>query len=291
LIGLILASSFGSTAFVQAASIDGVIGQDEYASGIHYNFELGTVSGGSWISLASDAEVSMMWNNPDELAVAYKVPFSVNDNFFGDKKLADDENSSLLDNANPWPGAGRDYNALESSDMAQFAFLDGVGGLLFTFQMDYFRDPALADGTYEGNQGYKVDTQKNTWLTFADGTSYDPGTVEFSNTISGMATSLMWNFSATGGGFDFDYMNSPAPGTPGYEGNMIYEFSVNTTNLGYDLGMLIAESHHSPSKLGDESFTPPPSESFTPSPVPRACYNASLRSRFSRACSRSKKKK
>ena len=111
-------------------------------------------------------------------------------------------------------------------------------------------------------------SDKNTLLTFADGTSYNPGTVEFSNTITGMATSLMWNFSSSGGGFDFDYMNSPAPGTPGYEGNMIYEFSVNTASFGGDLGVLIADSHHSPSKLESESFTPPPSENFTPSPVP-----------------------
>lgn len=254
----------GSSNLVNAALIDGVISSGEYGDGITYNFELGIISGGTWISMASDAELHMVWNNPNQLAVAYKVPFSINDNFFGDKKLPDAGNSSLLDPTAPWPGAGRNYTALESSDMAQFIFQDEGGGLLFTFQMDYFRDPALP---YD--KDLKNDTTKNTVLSFADGTSYNPDDAEFGNTVTGMATSLMWNFST--GGFAFDSSNSPAPGTPGYVKEMIYEFSIDTSTFDNNIGILLAESHHSPSKLGDESLVPPPTlfdPPSTPSPVP-----------------------
>jgi PEP-CTERM motif len=257
---LVVSICIGSASFIHAALIDGIISSGEYDDGISYNFDLGVMEGGNWMSVASDAELHMTWNNPNELAVAYKVPFSVNDNFFGDKKQpAGVANSSLLDPNAPWPGIGRDYKALELSDMVQFTLQDDIGGLLFTFQMDYFRDPTLPDS----NKGERIDTQKNTFISFADGTGYNPGDVEFGDMITGRATSLMWNFST--GGFIFDSTNSPVPGTPGYVGDMIYEFSFNTSMFGDNIGMLIAESHHSPSKLGPESFIPP-STVFDPPP-------------------------
>lgn len=259
-VAYITAILIGSVTAGQAALIDGIISQGEYSDGVHYTFDLGaTNADGSWVSLASDGEIFVTWNNVNELAVAYQVPFGLNDNYFGV--------SSTLDPDSPWDGKGHTYNQLEHSDMAQFVFKDGLGGTLMTFQMDYFRDPSAADV----KKGNKIDTVKNSFIDLMDGSGqYHPDDTEFGNIITGMATSLMWNFSDDGGQFVFDPVNSPAPGTPGYVKELVYEFSVNTAGFGQDIGMVLAESHQSPSKLDEyEAFVPDPDGGvFTATPVP-----------------------
>lgn len=258
----IAAILMGSVTAGQAAIIDGVISQGEYSNGVHYIFDLGAINAdGSWVSLAADGEIHITWNNANELAVAYQVPFSLNDNFFGV--------SSTLDADSPWDGNGHTYNQLEHSDMAQFVFKDDLGGTLMTFQMDYFRDPSVADAE-PGDKGVKVDTVKNSFVDFMDGSGqYHPDDSEFGDVITGMATSLMWNFSDAGGQFVFDPLNSPAPGTSGYVRELVYEFSVNTTGFGQNIGMVLAESHQSPSKLEEyEAFIPDPDSELLTAPVP-----------------------
>lgn len=245
----------------QTAIIDGNISQGEYGNGVSYTFDLGYINAqGSWVGLASDGEIHVAWNSPNELAVAYQVPFSVNDNFFGV--------SSTLDNNYPWDGKGHTYNQLEHSDMAQFTFKDESGEILMNFQMDYFRDPSMPDVTHGRN---KVDTVSNSYVDLVDGsgTQFHPGDNEFEDLITGMATSLMWNYSETGGQFLFDAGNSPTPDTDGYIRELIYEFSIDTSSFGRNIGMVLAESHQSPSKLdGFEAFVPDPATGTLAAPIP-----------------------
>ncbi len=244
-----------------AATIDGIVTSGEYSNGIIYDVDLGYMSDGNWVDVDADGKLYLDWNTINQLAVAYEVPIGINDNYFG--------TSSQLHPTAPWPGSGRDYGALEASDMARFEFQDDIGGVLLTFQMDYFRDPNLPDQTVgQGKDKYQIDTTKNSFVMFGGSTTiYNPGTAEFDNTIFDMATSLMWNYSTGGYTFDDADQNSPTPDDPNYVGKIIYEFLIDTTDFN-GFGLLLADSHHSPSKLEIESFSPPPDTPYDPPPIP-----------------------
>lgn len=256
-----------------AALIDGVVGGGEYGYSTNLPLQGYDGSGNMVPGVATDGTVYFDWRSGNLLEVAYVVPFEINDNLFGATSAA--TNPSTGDAY--WPGRGRPYRLLEGSDMALFQFTDTSGGVLLEFQMDYFRDPDLADASGR----YKVDTQSNSFINvMGDGTTYNPGDAAFDSTITDWATSLMWNFSPAdqgGAGFTWGGWNSDSPFPDdvspagiGYEELLVYEFLIDTSVFGGSFNMLLAESHHSPSKLGIEVFAPPPGTPPLSPPPPNA---------------------